>query len=426
MTTPLILLLICILSAWAVSTLAELLNALRRSPTPPAGLEDIHAPEAYARSQDYASANTRLRVRSDAVLTLATVLLLLFNGLPLADGLAQNAAASLGFGPFGTDLVAGLLFIGGLLLLSQLLQLPFSLYQTFVLEERFGFNRTTPATFILDRIKGLLLGAVIGGTLLSGILWLLHAYGPGAWIGCWALAAVVMFTLQLLAPVMLPLFFRFEPLEQGPLRRDIEQLAQRVGFSLTGLFTVDGSRRSAKGNAFFTGLGNKRRIALFDTLLNDLSRQEIVAVLGHELGHWKLGHIRRTTLVGVLKIGALLWLFFLLLRWESLFTGLGLQPSPHAGLLLFGLLMAPLSLVLDTLHNLLSRRHEFQADRYAAEVTKQPEALASALRKLARQHLANLTPHPLYVALNHSHPPLAQRLAALESLAAQTRHSGSG
>lgn len=416
MNAPLILLLVCILAAWAVSTLADLLNARRLSPTPPPGLEDIYDPQEYARSQDYTSARTRLNVCAETTLTLVTVIFLLVGGLPLADGLARSAAQNLLQSPPGQDILAGLFFLGGLGLFASLLNLPFAALNTFSLEERFGFNRTTARTFILDQGKGLLLSVLFGGPLLAGVLWLLHAYGPEAWIGCWILVAVVLFLIRYLAPLLLPLFFSFTPLEQSPLRRDIETMAHKLGFPLTELYKVDGSRRSSKGNAFFTGIGNNRRIALFDTLLDQMDDEEILAILGHELGHWKLRHSRRTFVITLGKLGVLFWLFSLLLGQSGLFASLGLEPSPHAGLLLFFWLFSPISLLFGLLDTSISRKHEFEADRFAARLTGNPHALIQGLRKLARQHLANLTQHPLLVALTYSHPPLGQRLAALHDI----------
>lgn len=423
MNTSLLLLLGCILAAWLVNTLTALLDARSLTPAPPHGLEGIYDPDEYARSQRYARARLRFGALAASWDTLLVSLFLLLGGVPVADQLARQAASALeqglGLGGVWTETVTGLLFFAGLGLLSDLAGLPFGLYHTFVLEHRFGFNRTTPGTFVLDRLKGWLLAALIGGPLLAAILWLLRTFGPDAWIGCWALAALVMLLLAYVAPAwILPLFNKFTPLEDEALRADIETLARQQGFALSGLFVMDGSRRSAKGNAFFTGLGRKKRIALFDTLLENLDRQEAVGVLAHEVGHWKLGHIRQSLVLGILRLGALLWLLSLLLRWNTLFADLGLPASAHAGLLLFSLLFAPASLLLGALTNAISRRHEFQADSFAARATGNPAALGSALRKLVRQNLANLTPHPLSVALFHSHPPLAARLAALRNMEA--------
>lgn len=418
MNTSLLLLLGCILSAWLVNTLTSLLDARNLSPTPPKGLEDIYDPDEYARSQRYTRAGLRFGALAETWDTLLVAGFLLLGGFALADELARQAAQALGATGAWAETLTGLVFFAGLGLAHDLAGLPFALTHTFVLEERFGFNRTTPATFALDRLKGWLLAALIGGPLLAGILWLLRTFGPSAWIGCWAFAAVVSLLLVYVAPTwILPLFNKFQPLEDQALRADIEALASKEGFALSGLFVMDGSRRSAKGNAFFTGLGRGKRIALFDTLLEKLDRPEIVGVLAHEVGHWKLGHIRRSLVIGILRIGALLWLLSLLLGWNALFTDLGLPASAHAGLAFFSLLFAPASLLLGALTNALSRRHEYQADRFAARATDAPLALASALKKLVRQNLANLTPHPLSVALFHSHPPLADRLAALNALA---------
>ncbi|WP_022660620.1 M48 family metallopeptidase [Paucidesulfovibrio longus] len=418
MNASLLLLLGCILAAWFANTLSSLLDARRLSPAPPQGLEDIYDPEEYARSQRYARARLRFGALAETWDTLLVAGFLILGGFPLADELARQAAQGLGLAGAWAETATGLVFFAMLGLAHDLAGLPFSLYHTFVLEDRFGFNRTSPATFVLDRLKGWLLAALIGGPLLAVILWLLRVFGPGAWVGCWAIAAAVSLLLAYVAPTwILPLFNKFSPLEDDALRADIEALAQKEGFALSGLFVMDGSRRSAKGNAFFTGLGRRKRIALFDTLLEKMNRDEILGVLAHEVGHWKLGHIRTRILIGILRLGALLWLLSLLLGWNTLFADLGLPASGHAGLALFSLLLAPASLLLGALTNALSRRHEYQADRFAARATGAPLALSSALKKLVRQNLANLTPHPLSVFLFHSHPPLPERLAALDALA---------
>ena len=403
----------CILTAWAVTALSNLLDARHLSPTPPSGLADIHEPEEYARSQRYARARLRLATLSETWTTLLTLGFLFCGGFHMVDEIAHGLALELGFGEIGT----GLLFFLGLGLLAELAGLPFHIYHTFVLENRYGFNRTSTRTFLLDKLKSYVLAALIGGILLAGIFWLLRAAGPLAWIWCWGFVGLLSLALTYVAPTwILPLFNAFTPLEQGPLRTDIEALAEREGFALSDVYVMDGSRRSAKANAFFTGLGRKKRIALFDTLLDKMDRTEITAVLAHEVGHWKLGHIRKSLLLGLLKMGALFFLLSLLLGHAEMIQGLGVrEPSVHAGLTLFALLFPPVSLILSAMTNALSRRHEFQADAFAAKATGAPQALAGALRKLARQNLANLTPHPLSVALFHSHPPLGSRLTALEN-----------
>ncbi|MGE4506202.1 MAG: M48 family metallopeptidase, partial [Desulfovibrionaceae bacterium] len=283
-------------------------------------------------------------------------------------------------------------------------------------------------TFALDRLKGWLLTALLGGALLAALLWFLGRAGPLAWVWCWLAVSGFSLAMALLGPtLLLPLFNRFTPLEPGTLREGIEAMAARAGFRLSGIFVMDGSRRSTKGNAFFTGIGPTRRIALFDTLVDAQSTEETVGVLAHEIGHSRLGHIRKRLLTGVLKTGALLWLVSLFLQRPELQMALGMsEPSVHAGLLLFGVLFTPLSLPLSMLSAAVSRHHEFEADAFAARLTGRPGALASALAGLAARNKTNLTPHPLEVWLHHSHPPVLQRLARLERMEGLEGAGGTG
>ena len=405
--------LLALVGAWALNTLAALLTLRSLDPALPPEFAATYDPERYRKSQEYARANTRLSHVRDALGTAALVAFILWPGFPLAEALARGAGYS--------ELPTGLLFFAVLALASELLGLPFEVYDTFVLEERFGFNRTTPATFVLDKLKALLLALVLGGPLLAAVLWFFLHAGPLAWLWAWLAASAVMAAVTVLAPTLiLPLFNRFTPLEDGPLRAAIAGLAERAGFALAGVFVMDGSRRSAKANAFFTGLGRRKRIALYDTLIAAHPHDELLAVLAHEIGHFTRGHIRTRLLLSFLRLGLALFLLSLALTLPGLHAAFGMERvTVHGGLVFFALLYTPLSLLLSLGGNALARAHERQADAFAAQLTGDPAALARALASLSAHNLANLTPHPLQVALHHSHPPALQRVRALNSLAAK-------
>ena len=395
---------------WGLNLIADRLNLRALRDELPAGFEDVYAPEDYKKSQHYTRDLTRFSHLSSSF-DLGAVLVFWFAGG--FDWLDQWLRG-FGFGP----LLTGLLFIGALALAKVLLDMPFAAYSTFVIEERYGFNRTTPRTFVLDQLKDILLAAAFGGPLLAAVLWFFQRAGGNAWLYCWLLTTAFTISFLFVFPVwILPLFNRFEPLQEGELRQALSAYTEKAGFALQGIFVIDGSRRTTRSNAFFTGLGRNKRIAFFDTLIERHTVPELVAILAHEVGHYARGHI----LVGLFLSITQSWLLFLLLAFflghRGLFDAFYMQqPSIYAGLVFFGLLYAPIELVLSLLLNLMSRRHEFEADRYAAETTGEPEAMASALKKLSAHNLANLTPHPVYVALNDSHPPLPERVAALRSL----------
>ncbi|MFW6246036.1 MAG: M48 family metallopeptidase, partial [Tangfeifania sp.] len=298
---------------------------------------------------------------------------------------------------------------------SDILNLPFSIYDTFVIEEKYGFNKTTPKTFVFDKIKGWLLGAIIGGGLLALIIFIYQKTQDMFWIYAWLVVAVFsIFMSMFYSNLIVPLFNKQTPLEEGELRTAIENFAEKVGFKLDNIFVIDGSKRSAKANAYFTGLGPKKRIVLYDTLIDDMKTDELVAVLAHEIGHYKKNHIIQGLIISLVQTGIVLFIFSLLIDSPHLSRALGVEePNFHIGLIAFGILYSPVSFVLGIFMNKLSRKNEYQADAFAAENYK-PEALASALKKLSVKNLSNLTPHPKYVFFNYSHPPLLERLRYLK------------
>lgn len=392
-----------------VTWTAEWLNLRALKPELPADFADVYDPGEYRRSQDYTRVRSRFRL-SEGLFDLAVLLVFWLAG---GFGWLDDAIRGLGAGPVWT----GLLFFAALAIGRSILSLPFGAWTVFVIEARFGFNRTSLRTFVLDLLKGALLGVAIGLPLAAGFLALFEYAGSLAWLWAWLAVVAFSFVMQILAPTLImPLFNRFTPLPEGELRDAILAYADTAGYPLAGAFSIDASRRSTKGNAFFTGFGRRKRIALFDTLVQKHSTEELVAVLAHEVGHYKKRHILIGTLLSAAEMALFLFLFSLLVDEPGLFTAFGVDsPSVYAGAVFVSVLLRPLELVLSIGGAALSRRHERQADRFAAKTTGRPDLLASGLKRLSRDNLSNLTPHPFYVFLNYSHPPTLERVRTLES-----------
>lgn len=404
----LLLIITAVIMAYCIDNLAEYLNIRHLDPVLPREFSDVFDREQYARSQEYARLQSRLRLIQSSVNCLCLLLFLLCGGLAWLDQLIRTLALH----PVWT----GLIFFAVLGLALDLLSLPFDIYSTFVLEQSFGFNRSTPGLFVKDRLKGYLLAVLIGGPILAGVLLALSRFPEWGWLGAWLLITLVMLLLHAVGPsLILPLFNTFTPLEQGSLRDKIEALARNNRFDVSGIFVMDGSKRSTRSNAFFTGLGRTKRIVLFDTLIKRHSVDELVAVLAHEIGHFQHKHILKQLLLSSVKTGILLYLIAVLITFEPLFAAFDLpEPRVYTGLVFFALLFTPVSLLLSLGLNVLSRKYEYQADAFAARATRQAGALIAALKKLSADNLSNLTPHPFYVLLNYSHPPVLQRIRALQ------------
>lgn len=391
---------------WKVDLIANLLNLKSLSPDIPETFQEYVDAEAYEKSQEYTQARAVFSI-AEGIFSLLVLFTFWWLG---GFGWLDEAVRGLGKGP----ILTGMLFVGALVVGQQLLSIPFDLYSTFNIEEQFGFNRTTLATWIADRAKGAILGVIIGAPLLALLLWIFQTV-PMAWLWGWVLVTAFSLLLAYVAPTwIMPLFNKFEPLEDGELKTEIHEMAEKCEFPLKEVSVMDGSKRSAKSNAFFTGFGNNKRIALFDTLIEKHTVPELVGVLAHEIGHFKKRHIVKSLVIGILTTGVMFFLLGQMMENRSLFDAFGVkETSVYVSLVLFGILMSPVNEVLSIGSNLLSRKHEFEADAYAAEVTGNPEAMADALRKLSKDNLSNLTPHPFYVFLNYTHPPVTQRVEAL-------------
>jgi STE24 endopeptidase len=374
----------------------------------PRELTDVYKHEEYEKSQEYKKTNFKFGLISSSVSFIGIMIFLYFKGFAIIDELARNYAEN--------QIVVALFFFGIITAASELLSLSFSIYGIFVIEEKFGFNKTTVKTFIFDKIKGYFLTAILGGGILSLIILCYGWAGANFWWYVWILiTAISLFMNMFYAKLFVPLFNKQAPLEEGELKNKISDYAATVGFHLDQIFVIDGSKRSTKANAYFSGFGSEKRVTLYDTLIEQLSEEEIVAVLAHEVGHYKRKHIIYNLIAGTLTTGFTLWLFSLFVDSNLLSEALGVAvPSFHIGLVAFGLLYSPISTLTGIIMSLLSRRFEYQADYYAKDTYKK-EPLISGLKTLSKTSLSNLTPHPAYVWFYFSHPSLQQRIAAMDS-----------
>jgi STE24 endopeptidase len=390
-----------------INILADGLNLSRLSPELPEVFKSVYDSDQYRKSQEYSRVRTHFGW-VNAVFNLAVILAVWFGkGFPLLDQWVRSWN-------LGTVLT-GLFYIGILMLFKAVLSLPFSIYATFVIEERFGFNRTTWSTFIKDMLKGMMLAILLGTPLVAGILALFQYAGTNAWWYCWIAGTLYMLGIHFIAPTwIMPLFNKFTPLEGGELKTAILSYASSINFPIENVYVMDGSRRSSKSNAFFTGFGKHKRIALFDTLIKQHSVKELVAVLAHEMGHYKKKHIYLMLMIGILQTGLMLFLLSIFISYQGLFGAFFMkQKSVYAGLIFFAMLYSPLAFFIGLFFQMLSRKNEAQADHFAVETTGDAQSMADALKKLSVHNLSNLTPHPFYVFLNYSHPPVLQRIKAI-------------
>ena len=364
--------------------------------------------ERYKKSQEYLRENTRFGIISDTIITVVTIFFIIFGGFNLVDQFVRGFNLS----PIPT----GLCFAGLLMLASHMLHIPFSVYDTFVIEEKYGFYKTTPGTFVLDILKSWVLVAIIGGIALSAVLWFFQRAGLLAWLYCWIAVTVFQMFLMFIAPVVImPLFNKFIPLEEGELKGAIESYARSQDFMIKGVFTMDGSKRSTKSNAFFTGFGKFRRIVLFDTLIEKHTLKELVSILAHEMGHYKMKHMLWSMFISILTTGLMFYILSLFINNKELFAAFKMQEtSIYASLLFFGFLYTPIQMILSVFGSMLSRKHEYDADEYAVRTYNDPASMITALKKLSVENLSNLAPHPLKVFLAYTHPPVLERIKAIQ------------
>ncbi|OZV70060.1 M48 family metallopeptidase [Winogradskyella aurantia] len=397
-----------ILLTFIIDSILDALNAKHYKDPIPNALNDVFDPEEYEKSQAYKLVNYKFGIWSSLFSLVLTLGFLFLDGFEYVDNIARNYSNS--------PIVIGLIFFGIIMLASDILSTPFSYYKTFVIEEQFGFNKTSKKTFVLDKIKGLFMMVLIGGGLMALIIWFYQLTENQFWLYAWGIVTIfTVFMNMFYARLIVPLFNKQTPLEEGDLRDKIAAYAKSVGFNLDKIFIIDGSKRSTKANAYFSGFGREKRVTLYDTLVNDLDEEEIVAVLAHEIGHYKKKHIIFNLVTSVLLTGLTLYILSIFISNPLLSNALGVEiPSFHVGLIAFGLLYSPISEVTGLIMNYVSRVFEYQADDYAKKTYK-AEPLITSLKKLSKNSLSNLTPHKAYVFVHYSHPTLVQRVKNLRA-----------
>lgn len=385
----------------------DALNAKHYNDPIPEELQDVYDETDYKKSQAYKTTNYKFGLLTSTFSIILTLVFLLLDGFEYVDTIARTYSDN--------PIIIALIFFGIIMLGSDILTTPFSYYSTFVIEERFGFNKTTKKTFVLDKIKGLLMMTIIGGGILSLIIWFYQFAGENFWLYAWALVMIfTIFTNMFYAKLIVPIFNKQKPLEEGSLRDKISEYAKTVGFQLDKIFVIDGSKRSTKANAYFSGFGSEKRVTLYDTLITDLEEEEIVAVLAHEVGHYKKKHIIFNLIASILLTGLTLYILSIFISNPLLSNALGVEiPSFHVGLIAFGLLYSPISEITGFIMNHFSRKFEYQADDYAKS-TYAAQPLITSLKKMSKNSLSNLTPHPAYVWVHYSHPTLLQRVKNLK------------
>ena len=406
-TTLFYILIAILLISFCIDQLLDALNAKHYNDTIPEVLNDVYDKEEYQKSQDYKKTNYKFSLLTAAFSLVLTLAFFFLDGFAFIDALARSITSN--------EIVITLIFFGIIMLGSDILTTPFSYYKTFVIEEKFGFNKTTKKLFIADKIKGWLMMVIVGGAILALLTWFYQTTGNTFWMYAWALIAVFTLFMNLFySRLIVPLFNKQTPLESGSLRDAISNYAKTVGFNLDKIYVIDGSKRSTKANAYFSGFGSEKRVTLYDTLINDLEEEEIVAVLAHEVGHYKKKHIIFNLVASLLLTGFTLYILSLLISNPLLSEALGvLKPSFHIGLIAFGILYSPISTITGLIMNWFSRKFEYQADDYAKDTYK-AEPLITSLKKLSKNSLSNLTPHPAYVFMHYSHPTLLERFSNLK------------
>ena len=391
-----------------METILEYLNAQRYKAPIPKELSDVFDEVEYQKSQDYKTTNYKFGILTSTFSTALTLGFLFLGGFEWVDTFIRNYTQN--------PILLALFFFGIIMIGSDIITTPFSYYKTFVIEERFGFNKSTKKLFVLDKIKGWLLMAIVGGILLSAIIWFFEWAGTNFWIYTWGLVTIfTVFVNLFYSRLIVPLFNKQKPLEEGILKSKIEAYAINVGFNLENIFVIDGSKRSTKANAYFSGFGKEKRVTLYDTLIHDLEEDEIVAVLAHEVGHYKKNHILFNLSASIILTGLTLFILSIFINTPEVSMAIGVTNSSfHAALIGFGILYSPISEITDLVMNVLSRKFEYQADDYAKD-TFAALPLITSLKKLSKNSLSNLTPHPAYVFMHYSHPPLIQRIKNLKA-----------
>ncbi len=406
-----IIILSALIFEYVFDLITEILNLKALESKLPNEFKDVWDEDQYQKSQEYTRVNIKFGIITSTLSLILTLVFWFAGGFQYLDSIVRQWELSM--------IWRGLCYIGILVLLRSLFSLPFAIYKTFVIEEKFGFNKTTWKTFLSDMIKGLALAVILGAPILAGVLAFFQYAGNYAWFYAWMVTTLFTLIIQYIAPRwIMPLFNKFEPLEQGKLKAEIMDYADSVDYQLEGVYVMDGSRRSSKSNAFFTGFGKNKRIALFDTLIDKHTVPELLTVLAHEIGHFKKKHILKGLIISIIHSGVVFYLLSIFLNHKGLYDAFYMQhQSIYAGLIFFGLLYSPIEFILSVFMQLFSRKHEIEADEFVVRTTDKAEHFINALKKLSADNLSNLRPHPLYVFFNYSHPPILQRIKHIKKLA---------
>lgn len=404
--TLLYVVLLIITASFILEQWLDYINLKRQHAILPEELKGIYDEEKYAKSIAYQRAQTRFSLITSTISFVVFFVIVITGVFGMLDGWLR--------GFIDNEIVLSLAFFAILYFISDWLSLPFQLYNTFVIEERFGFNKTTPKTFVMDKLKGYLMTLLLGGSVMFVFIWLILTIGQDFWLYFWVISAVLMILINMLyTSVIVPIFNKLTPLPEGELKDAIEEYGHKVGFPIDNIFVIDGSKRSSKANAFFSGIGKRKKVVLYDTLIEGHSKEELVAVLAHEVGHYKKKHILTGMLFSIVQVGIMLFILSLLVFNPMLSEAMGAaQLGIAINLVVFGILFSPISTITGLGMNAISRKNEFEADAYAS-LTYDGTALQTALKKLSVNNLSNLLPHPLYVFFHYSHPPLLQRLNAI-------------
>jgi len=396
-----------LLFEYMLSFIVRTLNLKALDPNLPEEFKDTFDQEKYLKSQDYTRENSRFSYIT-STFSLVLSLIFIFGGV---YNIIDLYVRSVGYG----DILTGLLFFGLLTILTDILSLPFGLYSTFVIEEKFGFNKTTLSTYFMDKLKGYFLMILIGAPVFSLVLYFFGQYGENAWIYAWILLVVFSLVMQPIFNLFIaPMFNKFTPLEEDPLLSKIKDYLKTVNFPVKKLEVMDGSKRSSHSNAYFSGMGKNKRIALFDTLVEQMDDEEIVAVIAHEVGHYKLKHIHTGIFLSAIQSGIMFFVLSIFMMNSDLFAVFKMDYlSIYASFVFFSILYTPISMIMGFIFSFISRKNEFAADAYSAKTAKLPNSLISGLKKMSKENLSNLTPHCLNVMLNYSHPPVLDRIKVL-------------
>jgi len=402
-----IIIIAIIIADFIIDKCIDYLNAKHFNDEIPNDLKDVYNEEEYYKSQAYKRENYKFSLITSSFSIILTLAFFIFKGFSWIDGIARGYSEN--------DILITLIFFGIIMIGSDILTTPFSFYQNFVIEEKYGFNKSTKKLFFIDKIKGWVLSILIGGGILALIVWFYQKTGDSFWLYTWLFMGVfTVFMTMFYSSLIVPIFNKQTPLEDGELKTAIENFANKVGFKLDKIFVIDGSKRSTKANAYFSGFGSKKRIVLYDTLINDLETDEIVAVLAHEVGHYQKKHVFINMVLSLLLTGFTLFILSLFISNSILSEALSVNiPSFHIGLIAFGILYSPISEVTGILMNYISRKFEYQADDYAKNKFN-AQSLISSLKKLSKNSLSNLTPHKASVFIHYSHPTLLQRVMNLK------------